>query len=348
MATATFDVNEPETWHLAAKINNELQNMIKNGTKGRFTGDTDHLTLAQTRAKFDSLFHQDADNLRSSMQDEVSEEEIRIPIRDGSEVRALVYRRKTDQLKTDRPLIVLIHGGGFILGNAEMEMPTCVEAVQRYDCVAVSLEYRLSPEVKFPVAYDDCWDALIWLSKNANALQADPTHGFVFGGTSAGSHLSIPLAHKARDEKLSPPLTGLYHCVPPALMPQALTEKYKPLYNSREQLKDGMALTAESTKLYDKAVEPDFASPLWNPLLWPTGHGGLPPTFFQICGADLLRDEALIYEREIRLESGVKTKTVVYEGLPHVFWYDYPTHSASARFAKDAADGLGWLLGREK
>ncbi|TVY68153.1 AB hydrolase superfamily protein [Fusarium oxysporum f. sp. cubense] len=348
MTLQTFDVNKPKTWHLAATINDELQEMIENGTKGRFTGDAEHLTLAQTRAKFDSLFQQDADVLRSQMQDEVSEQEIHIPVRDGFKVRALVYRRKTDQSKTDRPLVVLIHGGGFILGNAEMEMPTCVEAVRRYDCVAVSLEYRLSPEVKFPVAYNDCWDALTWLSKNATTLQADPTRGFVFGGTSAGSHLSIPLAHQARDEKLSPPITGLYHCVPPALMPQALTDKYKPLYNSREQLKDGMALNAKSTEVYDKAVEPDFASPLWNPLLWPTGHRGLPPSFFQICGADLLRDEALIYERELRLEGGVKTKTVLYEGLPHVFWYDYPTHSASARFAKDAVDGLGWLLGREK
>lgn len=139
--------------------------MIENGTKGRFTGDAEDLTLAQTRAKFDSLFQQDADVLRSKMQDEVSEQEIHIPVRDGFKVRALVYRRKTDQSKTDRPLVVLIHGGGFILGNAEMEMPTCVEAVRRYDCVAVSLEYRLSPEVKFPVAYNDCWDALTWVSQ---------------------------------------------------------------------------------------------------------------------------------------------------------------------------------------
>ncbi|KAF9777040.1 hypothetical protein IL306_004690 [Fusarium sp. DS 682] len=331
MAPELFSINEPETWHLAAPIDTELQEMINNGIKARFTGDNDGLSLAETRAKFDRLFQQDAEELRVQMQDEVSEEEIQIPVRDGSNVRALVYRRKNTQPTESRPLVVLIHGGGFILGNAEMEMPTCVEAVQ----------------VKFPIAYDDCWDTLVWLSKNAGTLQADPNRGFIFGGTSAGSHLSIPLAHQARDEGLSPPITGLYHCVPPALMPQALTEKYKPLYNSREQLKNGMTLTAKSTEMYDKAVEPDFTSPLWNPLLWPTGHKNLPPSFFQICGADLLRDEALIYERELRVNSGVKTKTIVYEGLPHVFWYDYPMHSASARFAEDAVAGLGWLLGRE-
>ncbi|KAF4337909.1 alpha beta hydrolase fold-3 [Fusarium beomiforme] len=346
MTHRVFSLDEPETWHLAAPIDEELQQMIDNGVKARFTGDTDGLSLAETRAKFDRLFQQDAENLRIQMKGEVSEEEIQIPVRDGSKIRALVYRRKNTQPTESRPLVVLIHGGGFILGNAEMEMPTCVEAVRRFDCVAVSLEYRLSPEVKFPVAYDDCWDALVWLSKNAEILQADLTRGFIFGGTSAGSHLSIPLAHKARDEGLSPPITGLYHCVPPALMPQALTEKYKPLYNSREQLKNGMTLTEKSTEMYDKAVEPDFTSPLWNPLLWPTGHKGLPPSFFQICGADLLRDEALIYERELRVKSGVRTKVIVYEGLPHVFWYDYPTHSASVRFADDAVAGLGWLLGR--
>ncbi|KAF4425052.1 hypothetical protein F53441_14200 [Fusarium austroafricanum] len=347
MAAQIFSIDRPETWHLAAKLDGELQEMVKNGVKARFTGDTSHLSLEETRAKFDALFKQDADNLRSKLQDEVSEEEIHIPVRDGFKVRALVYQRKGNPAVAGRPLVILIHGGGFILGNAEMEMPTCVEAVRRFDCVAVSLEYRLSPEVKFPVAYDDCWDALVWLSKNAATIGADPRRGFIFGGTSAGSHLSIPLTHKARDEGLCPPITGLYHCVPPALMPQALTEKYKPLYNSREQLKNGMALTAESAKMYDMAVEPDFTSPLWNPLLWPTGHRNLPPSFFQICGADLLRDEALIYERELRVHSEVKTKTIFYQGLPHVFWYDYPSHSASVRFVQDAANGLGWLLGQE-
>lgn len=89
----------------------------------------------------------------------------------------------------------------------------------------------------------------------------------------------MPLSHKARDEGLSPPLTGMYLNVTPSLPPQALNDKYKPLYGSRDQLKDGMTLTSKSTDMYDIAVEPDFASALWNPLLWPTGHANLPPTF---------------------------------------------------------------------
>ncbi|KAH7235416.1 Alpha/Beta hydrolase protein [Fusarium tricinctum] len=347
MTPQAFLIDDPDSWHLAAKPDEELEKLIASGTKARFSSDSGDLSLSEKRAKYNALFKEDAVELRARVQHQVTEKEIYIPVRDGSKVRALIYSPVDAKPEDGRPLVVLIHGGGFILGNAEMEAPTCVAAVQRFGCVSISLEHRLSPEVKFPVAYEDCWDALKWILTNAGSLNIDPSRGFVFGGTSAGSHISIPLAHRARDEGLQPPISGLYHSVPPALPPQALTAKYRPLYRSREQLKDGMTLTSKSTAVYDVAVEPDFTSPLWSPLLWPTGHKGLPRTFFQICGADLLRDEALIYERELRLESGVTTRTIVYDGLPHIFWYNYPTHSASAKFAEDAVAGVGWLLGED-
>ncbi|KAJ8107829.1 hypothetical protein OPT61_g8595 [Boeremia exigua] len=347
MDSQVFKIDDPKTWYLAARPDEELEKLIASGVKARFSGDSNLSSIPTKRVKYDALFKADADRIREKIRDVIAEDEVFIPVRDGSKVRALVYRPKSAGPLDLRPLVILIHGGGFILGNAEMETPVCVDAVLRYGCVAVSLDHRLSPEVKFPVAYEDCWDGLLWLVANADTFHADPNLGLVFGGTSAGSHISIPLAHKARDEGLSPPITGLYHCIPPALPPQALTDEFRPLYRSREQLKDGLTLSAKSTEVYDVAVSPDFSSPLWSPLLWPTGHGNLPPTFFQICGADLLRDEALIYERELRLHEGITTRTIVYEGLPHIYWYNYPTHSASSKFVQDSVKGLGWLLGNE-
>jgi hypothetical protein len=61
----------------------------------------------------------------------------------------------------------------------------------------------------------------------------------------------------------------------------------------------------------------------------------------------LLRDEALIYERTLRVECGIKTKAIVYQGLPHVFWYNFPTHSVASKYVEDTRRGYGWLLGRE-
>ncbi|RMJ14313.1 hypothetical protein CDV36_006033 [Fusarium kuroshium] len=320
--------------------------MLDSGVKPRFWNDGKLSSLPDTRERYYAVFLGDAEKARQEAGDSVYEKEISIPARDGASIRALVYGPK-DAPADGSPLAIFIHGGGFILGIAEMETPPCIAVAKAYGCICVSLDYRLSPEVKFPTAYEDCWDAIIWLSKNASSLGADLTKGFILGGSSAGGHISIPLSHRARDEGLSPPLTGVYLGVTPSLPPQALTPKYVPFYRSREALKDGMTLTSKSTALYDVAVEPDFASPLWSPLLWPTGHTDLPPTFFQICGADLPRDEALIYERELRLEHGTKTRIIVYPGLPHIFWYNYPSHSAAKKYVDDTSFALGWLLGRE-
>lgn len=113
------------------------------------------------------MYRSDADILLAATGGLVREEEIFIPTRDGVQVRALVYRgqgEKSDKTTdTGCPLVVLIHGGGFYVGNAEMEAAGCISAVKEYGCIAVSLEYRLAPEVKFPTPFEDCWDALQWV-----------------------------------------------------------------------------------------------------------------------------------------------------------------------------------------
>ncbi|ETS81533.1 hypothetical protein PFICI_06535 [Pestalotiopsis fici W106-1] len=350
MAKNQASIDDPATWHHFATLDDEFVQMTeKQEVKPRFWQDYKLSSLPATRARYHAVFNADAQKALKKAEHQVCQEEIFIPVSDGANVRALVYRPKEEAPASGLPMVVLVHGGGFIIGNAEMETPTCIRATQSYRCISVSLEYRLSPEVKFPVAYEDCWDALKWLSEHASEMGADLTKGFVFGGTSAGGHISIPLTHRARDEGLTPPLTGVYLNVTPSLVPQSLTDdliaRYKHLYQSRGVLKDGITLSSISMDFYDEAVEPDFSSPLWSPLLWPTGHAGLPPTFFQICGADMLRDDALIYERELRMDHGIKTRVVMYQGLPHVFWYNYPDHSASKKFVEDASNGLGWLLG---
>lgn len=59
---------------------------------------------------------------------------------------------------------------------------------------------------------------------------------------------------------------------------------------------------------------------------------------------DPLRDEAIIYERVVREEGGVKTKVDMYPGLPHGFWAGFPHASFSKKFLQDSIDGLEWLL----
>ena len=81
-------------------------------------------------------------------------------------------------------------------------------------------------------------------------------------------------------------------------------------------------------------------------MLWETGHNDLPPSVFQICGQDPLRDEALIMERVMRQDLGIKTKVYMYPGVPHGFHSVAPTMKTSQKFVQDSIDGVGWLLGK--
>lgn len=138
------------------------EQMVEDGVKSRFHYEGPPLSLPETRARWNKMFRKDADLLLEATNGEVSEEEISIPVRDGSTVRALVYRRTCTPAQKG-PLVIILHGGGFRIGNAEMEASACTGATQTYGAISVSLEYRLSPENKFPVAYEDAWDALLWV-----------------------------------------------------------------------------------------------------------------------------------------------------------------------------------------
>jgi acetyl esterase/lipase len=155
------------------------------------------------------------------------------------------------------------------------------------------------------------------------------------------------MAHLCRDEKLSPPITGCLLMIPFYCYHKAIPESYKADYKSWEQNSHAPILTEKATMLFMDNYCPDEekrGDPMLSVSLWPTGHAGLPPSYFQICGQDPLRDEALIVEREMREKEGIKTKVDVYPGLPHGFWSIMPTLKASQKFVADSVEGVRWLL----
>jgi acetyl esterase/lipase len=88
------------------------------------------------------------------------EKDQKITVRDGEKITVRTYTPE----KTGGPLYVMIHGGGWCLGDLASE-----ELLSRLLCgklgfVVVSVDYRLGPEHKFPIAHNDCWDATEWVS----------------------------------------------------------------------------------------------------------------------------------------------------------------------------------------
>ena len=86
---------------------------------------------------------------------------------------------------------------------------------------------------------------------NASTISADPSKGFLVGGTSAGGGLTDIVAHLARDEKLSPPLTGLLEMIPVLLPPSVVPARFQGRYLSREQCKLAPILSERSIKFFD-------------------------------------------------------------------------------------------------
>lgn len=134
--------------------------------------------------------------------------------------------------------------------------------------------------------------------------------------------------------------------IPALCAKEAVPERFRADYRSYEQNANApnVILSEKSMDLFTSSYGAERKSELFSPLIWSTGHKGLPPAYFQVCGLDPLRDEALIYERLLREEDGVKTKINVYPGLPHGFWGVFPKLKASAKFVDESVKGLHWLL----
>lgn len=94
--------------------------------------------------------------------EDVQEKDITIPGRDGEEIPARWYVSK-DSTDKGRPLVVLFHGGGWVLGGLENEELNARRFARLLNCVCINVDYRLAPEHPFPASVNDCWDSVKWV-----------------------------------------------------------------------------------------------------------------------------------------------------------------------------------------
>ncbi|KAL6712013.1 hypothetical protein ACN47E_003056 [Coniothyrium glycines] len=298
----------------------------------------------------------------------IQEEEISIPITgdDPWTSRAIVTRPDSSTARSNGPLIVLFHGGGFAMGQPESCLGEARTLATLFAAVVVSPSYRLAPEHKFPTGVNDAYAALAWCAAHAAALGADPRTGFIVGGSSAGANFAPVLARRSIDEALRPGLTGQWLAYPvfghasssaeaddllPPARPHAAIWGTSWTHNAGAIVLDG-----KSAATLFGFLDPDWSSPLFNPLAANNNNNdndndnaafdlsSMPPAFVQVAGLDLTRDDGIVFAYALE-DAGVHVRLLVYPGVPHAFPGFFPSWDVSKKAALDLADGFAWLLG---
>jgi acetyl esterase len=107
-----------------------------------------------------------------------------------------------------RPVVVWVHGGGFILGDLSSGDATCRSLSAKADCAVLNVNYRLAPEHPYPAAFDDVVAVVRWIGTDGERYGLDKKR-IILAGESAGAHLSAAACVALRDEDVAPVLQVL-------------------------------------------------------------------------------------------------------------------------------------------
>ena len=94
-----------------------------------------------------------------------------------------------------RPAVVFCHGGGFVLCDLESHDSFCRAMSRHTETVVVSVDYRLAPEHRAPVAVQDVFDAFRWVMSHSGELGIDPSRYCLQYHCIAAEVLTYPVAY---------------------------------------------------------------------------------------------------------------------------------------------------------
>ena len=227
------------------------------------------------------------------------------------------------------PAVILIHGGGWNSGNKIMEAPMAIY-LAAHGFVTATVEYRLSPEAKYPAGVTDVKTAIRWLRKNAGKYGID-SEKFAILGTSAGGQMAALIGTTGHSE--------LY-----------FDHNFYPGYSDEIQAIvdiDGVLcfIHPESSEGLDKPGKPSAAT-LWfgsnkteNKPIWDEAsalyHTDLntPPVLF--INSQHPRFHAGRDDMMAKLDSlGIYSEVHTIPETPHTFWLYEPWFDEAARYTE--------------
>lgn len=248
---------------------------------------------------------------------EVEQTDLEIESLDGAKVT--VHRILPLAIKdapTPQRAVIYVHGGGLVTGSLESFRPVIEAYVVRAAVQLFVVEYRLAPEHPFPAGAEDAFATLKWLQASHQQFNVDPTRIALFGA-SAGGGIAAAAALMARDQGLSPPIARLI-LLYPMLDDRTTIEPENPLSKVLTwRVSDNDVGWAAYLGGRDRQQRGDDVSIYAAP-----GRAesleGLPPTYIDIGGFDLFKDETIAFAAKLA-KANNDFEFHLYPGLPHGF-----------------------------
>ena len=216
-------------------------------------------------------------------------------------------------LEMGLPVVVYLHGGGFVGGSLAVADEVVRDLAERTGAIVVSVTYRRAPEHRFPAAHDDAFAALRWVREHIAEHGGDPDR-IALAGDSAGGNLAAATAFAASAAAI--PLAGLALVYP--LVGAALDTP------SRHEFARGYVIELDDLAWFGEqyvTAASDVSDPrLALDTIDLADLAALPPTLVVTNEMDPLRDEAEQFADRLAA-AGVPTSRVRSSGLGHgVFW----------------------------
>lgn len=208
-------------------------------------------------------------------------------------------------LRKPAPLIMYLHGGGWVVGDLDSHDGSARMLALHSGCTVVSVDYRLAPEHPFPAGLDDVVAAFDHLHAHPQEFGAIP-QAVAVAGDSAGANLAAALCLSRQPIALA----MIYPAVDLRLTQPSI-----------DTFATGYFLTRDDMIFYRDHYLPDLAlvtDPRVSPAL-ADDLSGMPPTAIWTAGFDPLRDEGMAFAQQLAA-AGVPVTAHCFDDQVHGFF----------------------------
>ena len=248
--------------------------------------------------------------LQKPVPNNVTRNEIKILLRDGSQSKAILYKNNEPNNTNTSAGLVHIHGGGLVMGLPESNDSRHLNLCSKLGITILAISYRKAPEHPYPTPLNDCEDGFDWFYENAESLKVN-INRIALSGDSAGGCLAAALSQLKLNDKTN----KIAHLL---LLYPMLDASTGSKANEKDPLLGEFIWTAEMNQFSWSAYL--NGQPRTSPAVPAAlkSHTGLPSCWIGVGALDLFLDENIEYARKL-IKAGVKTEFDIYPAAIHGF-----------------------------